>query len=335
MIIDKRKRRKEGYIMSENKILIVAHGDLDGMTSAALLAEQLGIESKDLSVVFTQPFLVDQVVIPSEIEKVYVVDLAVNNRDVEMTARFIERFGDKLVQWIDHHHGWDDKVYDKRFVIDPTAPACAAMLGNGYDTRVQDAIASDTRKLELLPTGQLIDRAIKSDMSEDGIRLWAVKLLMGAEQFRNPLEMAEKAYELVENETTRLSRGFMVDGSICYNPVDNEVIGCVAFVDTTNSTHKYDLTQLLLAGQGLAHFAVVKIVNSRDNEEMITIATKSGVNLVELFELLSGAPFRVTLPVERLEEAVEKIHGLDLFRPCNCGSGEPGSICHADTPYCG
>ena len=294
-----------------NKILIVAHGDLDGITSAALLAEQLGIEYEDLNVVFTQPFLVDKIVIPDEIEKVYVVDIAINNRDPGMTHKFIADLGDKLVRWYDHHEGWSENVmiggvdFDRdvsdmkyyNFIIDPTMSACAELLGNECDKRVRDAIIADTREGKLSLTGQLIERAVKSDMSNDTIRMWAVKLLMGDEDFRQSLEAAEQAYQLVETETDRLSQHY-------------EVKGNVACVDATESNHAYDLTQFLLAGQELATFAVVKTVNPVTNEEMVTVATNSKTNLVILFGLPSGAPFRVSLPVARLEEVLRKLEAV-------------------------
>ena len=278
-----------------NKILIVAHGDLDGITSAALLSEQLKIESEDLNVVFTQPFLVDKIIIPEEVDQVYVVDIAVNNRDREMTFNFIRSLRGKLIQWYDHHKGWN-LMTDLRMKISNDR-SCAEYIGGWElccDIRVMDAITADTRKGELSLTGQLIERAVKSDMGNDNIRMWAVKLLMGDEDYRQPLKAAERAYQLVENETDRLSHGYIVDEQ-------------VAYVDAIGSNHAYDLTQLLLAGQELATFAVVKTVNPVTSEEMVTVATKSGINLVELFGLVSGSPFRVSLPVARLEEVLRKL----------------------------
>ena len=280
--------------IKNNKILIVAHGDLDGITSAALLAEQLGIETEDINVVFTQPFLVDQVVIPDDIEEVYVVDIAINNRDPAMTFNFIRNLRGKLVRWYDHHVGWSDEDQtDNRFTLTET-PACAARIGFAHDIRVINAVIADTREGELQLDGALIDEAIKSDMSNDTIREWAVKLLMGDEDYRHPLEGAARAYTLIENETDRLSQHY-------------EVKGNVACVDATESNHSYDLTQLLLKGQELATFAVVKTINPKTKEEMVTVATKSKTNLVELFGLVSGAPFRVTLPADRLEDVIEKL----------------------------
>ena len=66
----------------------------------------------------------------------------------------------------------------------------------------------------------------------------------------------------------------------------------------------------MLAGQKLATFAVVKTINPETGEKMVTIATKSDTNLVELFGLGSGAKFRVSLPVDRLNEVLEKIGGV-------------------------
>ena len=315
-----------------NKNLIVAHGDLDGITSAALLAEKLGIETEDLNVVFTQPHMVDQVIIPDEVEKVYVVDIAINNRDPKMTEKFIANLGDKLVRWYDHHEGWD-QIADDRFCIKGNQ-SCAGMIGGvekRCDIRVADAIAADTRTGNLSANGQLIERAVKADMSNDTIRMWAVKLLMGAEEYRNPLKGMERAYQMIENETYRLAEFFEVDGDIAikYTSKQENLLetvkvagvdytGTVAFVDVSDTYAReygqeqppgrnYNLTQLLLAGQELATFAIVKTVNPISKEEMVTIATKSKTNLVELFGLVSGAPFRVTLPASRLEEVIEKL----------------------------
>lgn len=318
----------------KDNVLIVAHGDLDGIVSAALLAEQLGISAEEVQVIFTQPFLVDKVEIPDGIESVYVVDIAVNNRNPEMTKRFIADLGDRLVMWYDHHQGWADYDID-RFSIHPDQPACAVWLARRSGSqRVLDAIAADTREGKLSETGTLIEQAIKSDMSNDQIRKWAVKLLMGAEEYLYPLKGAERAYALIMNETVRLATGYVTDPQ---NKTPFKTIPAkIAFVDSTDSNHKYDLTQLLLAGQKLADFAVVKTINPQTREEMVTVATKTKVNLVELFGLPSGATFRVSLPVNRLEEVVEKLHSLTSEeRPCQCGSGEPWTICQANSPYCG
>ena len=283
--------------------LIVAHGDIDGVTSAAILFGQLGIEPEDLNVVFTQPDLVDQVVIPDEVDQVYVVDIAINNRDPEMTADFVRRLGGKLVRWYDHHQGWEDYHGDDRFTT-REGLSCASRIGLAHDIRVKDAVVADTREGELSPTGQLIERAIKSDMSNDQIRLWAVRLLMGDETCRNPLKGAERAYQMVENETKWLAGYGQVKENVWFLDVPGTYYKTYG---SDGSFHTYDLTQLLLAGQKLAEFAVVETIDHKTDEELVTVATKTKINLVELFELKSGAPFRVTLPALRLAEVIEKL----------------------------
>ena len=338
-----------------SKTLVITHGDVDGATAAALELERLGIAPENIRVIFTQPFLINKVVIPDDIEEIYVLDIAPNNRDIQMTIDFYRLIEDRLVNWYDHHEGWHSPelhiltISQGGKVIAQTARACAAMLGHSTDLRVINAIVADTREGELQLDGALIDEAIKSDMRNDEIRLAAVKLLIGDESQRLVLETAAKAYGLIQGETSYLAVCYTVDGQDNYRDHCGKVVipkGTIAFVDVPAEYVKtygqekppgrdYDLTQLLLKGQELANFAVARTI-SPDGREVVTIATKSGVNLVELFELPSGAPFRVSLPAEKLEEVVEKLHNLNLDeRPCQCGSGEPWTICHANSPYCG
>lgn len=311
--------------MSENKVLIVAHGDFDGVISAVGVAELFGITPKEIRVIFTQPFLVDKVKIPDDIEEVYVVDIAVNNRDPEMTTKFIESIGARLETWYDHHAGWSRR--GGAFAIDENFSACAEWFrqegkypGLG-PLMVVDAIAADTRKGRLSPNSLLIEQATKANMADDSIRVAAVKWLLGDESQQAILEAAAEKYVAIQKETERLSATY-------------EVSGKVAIVDARGS-HGHDLTQLLLAGQKLAEFAVAKVIDPRSKEERITVATQSGKNLVELFGLPSGAPFRVSVEAARLPEVLEKLNADQNSRPCNCGSGAKVMESHERTPFCG
>lgn len=284
-----------------DKRLFIGHGDFDGVASVALLAKQLGVSAEEIRMIFTQPFLVGKIVIPDGIEEIYVVDIAVNNRDMEMTKRFIESLGNRLIVWYDHHEGWHTPettgltIAQGGKVIAQTARACAAMLGPSSDELVQDANAADTRQGQLSPRGQLIEQATKANIADDSIRVAAVKFLLGDESQKAVLEKAAESYAEKQKATEELSATY-------------EIVGKVAVVDTRNSTHEYDLTQLLLAGQKLAKFAVAKVVNPQSKEERITIATQSGKNLVELFGLPSGATFRVSMEASRLPEVLEKLN---------------------------
>jgi len=314
------------------KITIVTHGDFDGAATAALTIARLkavGIANEnEIDVIFTQPFLVDKVVIPENTTHVFVNDLAVNNRNPQMTKNFITSLGDKLISWIDHHEGWNMIKTDNRFNIATSAPACAVIAADGslivsgtprLQELVMDAITADTRKGTLSPNGQLVEDAMKADLGNDDTRLAVVKFMLGDESQRIILETAAKAYAAVLAETHRLCGFYEVDGDIAikYTREDSEnradsnyagidYIGTCAIVDTRNSA-PHDRTKLLLIGEELATFAIVIGVSPHGGTENITIATKSDVNLVKLFNLPSGAPFRVTLPFDRLEEVAEKL----------------------------
>ncbi len=283
------------------RTVVVAHGDFDGIVSAVRLLEQLCIPAEDAKVIFTQPFLIDRVEIPDNIEHIYVVDLAVNNRDPEMTETFIESLGTRLEGWYDHHQGWwSEHVHlDGRFHIAEDAEACACLFGHGNDPLVQDAIATDTRHGELSEQAQVIEHACRADMHNDGIRVAAVKWLLGDWSQREILENAAEKYAEIQKETERLAATYEAD--------DN-----VATVDARSTpAENFDLTQLLLTGQKIAAVAAMVIhTDPRSGEKMVTVATQRKVNLVEIFGLLSGAPFRVTLPVERLEEAKKILRNL-------------------------
>lgn len=281
----------------ERRLLIVAHGDLDGIISAVLV----GLEclSRDIRIDFAQPFTVDKVEIPDDVDEVVVVDLAINNRDPLMTMSFINRLGDKLLSWTDHHQGWEpfdvDQDHYDRFEIDPKAPSCASMLGS-RGTLVEDATAADTRQGKLSWRADLIERATKANLSDNSVREAAFWWLLGDEGQFPILEKAARKYAAIQEETERLSATYQVTGQ-------------VALVDA-RSAGQYDLTQLLLAGQKLAPFAVAQTVNP-SGEEGLTIATsRKDVSLVELFGLGSGAPFRVSISADRLEEALEKLSSL-------------------------
>lgn len=290
---------------------IVAHGDLDGIVSAVQVARAcrnfpwLAEEkSRLLNVMlrgpvrttFVQPFELDKVIINDD-EQVVVVDIAVNNRDPQTTVDFIRRLGLNLDWWFDHHQGWENVLGEvanpEKFAVNPDYSSCASLIVSlteapERESEVSDAEASDTRRGSLSPKGEMVEAAIKADLKDDSIREAAFWWLLGDESQLPILEEAAERYASVQEETSRLAAGFRVTGQ-------------VAVVEAGEGSGQFDLTQLLLAGQNLAPFAVVV------SEGRLTVATKSGVNLVDAFGLPSGAPFRVTLPAERLEEVLEKL----------------------------
>lgn len=281
-----------------NKKLIIAHGDFDGIASAVGIAKQLGISAEQVRVIFTQPFLVDKVIIPDDIEEIYVVDIAVNNRDAEMTQKFIWSIQNKLFKWYDHHQGWPDQMTrESRDVFKISCKeSCAELIEGDNQLLVADAKAADTRRGKLSWQGLLIEQATKANITDDSTRVVAVKWLLGDESQKAVLEKAAEKYSAIQIETKKLVRLYRITGK-------------VAVVDTRDSIYgSFDMTQLLLDGQVKAAFAVAIFADPKKKEDRVVVATQSGKNLVDLFGLPSGAPFRVDLEVARLSEVMEKLN---------------------------
>lgn len=284
----------EKQIKQIMRTMLITHGDLDGIISAVCMVRKFELQVLTEDLIFVQPFTVDKVAIPDDMKRIFVVDVAVNNRDPKMTKDFISRIGNRLGAWYDHHEGWTDKIIggNSAFIINANAGSCAEIIG-GDPALVEDATAADTRKGILSSRAQLIEQAMKANMEDDSIRLAAYQALFGDDGAWIQLETAAKKYAEIQAETERLVATY-------------RLIGKVALVDTRKSNHPYDLTQLLLAGQKMAPFAIALTIHQQDDG--LTIATsRKDVNLVELFKLGSGAPFRVFLPAKRLKEVLTKL----------------------------
>lgn len=297
------ERRSEMAEREEKQVLVVAHGDLDGVVSAALEMKRSGLSVAKTQMVFTQPFLVDKIMISEKTEKIYVLDIAPNNRDVKMTREFIERISDRLEYWVDHHQGWRivlqelDEEEKRKFSIFENSESTARIIAvestfpSDFPVKqlVSDANASDTRQGELSERGRLIEEAIKADLSDDSVRLSAVRWIVNGcredEDYKRLLE-AQKRYQGVQEETERLASKYDIHDGI-------------AVVDVRNAVGDYDRTQLLIRGEQIAPTRTAVVLGKNpQNEEVITIATMDRkVNLVNLFGLPSGAAFRVSLPV--------------------------------------
>jgi hypothetical protein len=248
------------------------------------------------------------------------------------TLPFIRALGGRLAAWVDHHdHDRHvDFADDPRFVLATKAEhgACPEMVTaelvrqvGPIDTIVchvdldglysaakwirggiepypgadDDARAVDTRTGEPGPTGQAIDRALRSRFRDlDLKRAVVVWLVDGMRPGGHADAIAEAAAEFERRDrgTRELARRFIRRGR-------------VAYVDVGDHHRAYDKTELLLCGQREAAVAVVR------DSGMITIAAdyESGWNFVTLLGLEGGMPTRVTLPESRLDDVIAAING--------------------------
>lgn len=288
--------------MTGKKVVIVAHVDVDGVISAALLMQSFQLPFKETKIVFAHPYTVDKIVIPKSAKRVFVVDIAVSTRNPEMTKAFINRLGKRLVRWYDHHIGWTTEITgdNPAFIIGKTG-SCAELIG-GDSSLVADAIAIDTRRGEPSNRVEMLEKALKAHLDDNNIRLLAVKwLLSGDEVMERALNKAAKKYAGIQAETDQLAETYKISGN-------------VAQVDARNSKRSYDLTQLLLVGQRRAQFAVALTKTSRGEEKIAISTFCKDVNLVKLFELPSGASFRIHLPASQfsVSEILKKLQSVVL-----------------------
>ena len=300
------------------KILLIAHGDLDGIISAALEIQNICRHKNldlneilsQLIIEFVQPYKLEKIGIPMNIEEIYIVDIGINSQDPNMTRDFIGKIGQRLIRWCDHHQGWSNLLPEmpeeirNKFMIDENALACALII-NASSKLTEDAIAADTREKELSDTGKLLDQALKSDPGNYNIKIAVVKYLLGDERYRCFLKNAAYQYRTVQLPVTQQ---LIVENCRVENGI--------AVVDVRNATKPYDRTLLSMLAKNLSPTGTVILLRKDQRGETMLIATsQEGIDLTKIFGLLGGHPNRILVPVSewianeairRLKEALNK-----------------------------
>lgn len=242
------------------------------------------------------------------------------------TQRFIERLGDRLAAWVDHH----DSDHHARFAHDPRFRlarkaehgACPEMVdpdvvarAGHVDTIVchgdfdglasaakwirggrepypgcdDDARAIDTRTGLPSEIGARFDRAIRARPRDPELALAIVSLLAaGLEGDFTTIDEAGGALAPLEARAEALADG--------YRALTDDIVLVEAEGD-------YDRTLLLLLGQQRATIAVVV------DRDTATFAAPydSGINFLERFGLSGGMPTLVSLHRARLSEALQRL----------------------------
>ena len=250
----------------------------------------------------------------------------------ELTTKpFIDRLGDRLAAWIDHHdhERHVDFANDPRFMLCTKAEhgACPEMvtpelvrhtgpidtilthvdldglyaaakwiLGGEepYAGADDDARAVDTRIGTPGPIATRIDRALRAKFRDDQLKRAIVHFLVAGMKPGPHDEVIDEAaaeFERRDACTQDLIKRFTIRGR-------------VAVVDTAGLAGQFDKTDLLLAGQGKAPVSIVR------DSGMLTIAAAfdSGWDFVSMFELGGGMPTRVTIPEQKLDDVIARIN---------------------------
>jgi hypothetical protein len=259
--------------------IVVSHGDLDGIISASILSINYNIPPENI--IFTQPFLLDKITIQEDVEEIYIVDMAVNNRNPEATREFIEKYKYKIRLWVDHHEGHKllKEWLGEERVISGDSPSCPQLMRESGFTVPEEWVAAANaadRPTEYKETelSIFLNRALKYGiLSEDEeLKEMIMKTIV------RYLEIEENTIESA-GEIQELS-GFRY--KVGYIKLERE--------------KKVDITKLFMLGYKQYDIVIIQKYNKED-EEVTLIGTKlKEINLVSIFNLKSGAPFRISLP---------------------------------------
>jgi hypothetical protein len=282
--------------------IVVSHGDLDGIISAATISVNYNIPVENI--IFTQPFLLDKIPIAEDVGEIYVVDIAVNNRNPDMTKEFIERYRDKISSWIDHHEGYQllKEWLGEDKVIAGDSPSCPQLMKERFTVPEEwvDAANAADRPTEYKETelSRFLNRALKYGiLSEDEeLKEMIMKTIVRylVKSYKNEdyveeerlLEEYGKLYEEIEENTIETAGEIQEIAGFKYK---------VGYIKLEREK-KVDITKLYMLAYKRYDIVIIQKYNKED-EEITLIGTKlKEINLVQIFDLKSGAPFRVSLP---------------------------------------
>lgn len=272
---------------------IIAHGDGDG-TIAAAVCRKAGAEGR---LITTQPFLLHKL---SDLTgPTVVVDIAVDNKDPQATVEWAKRNAENIVAWVDHHSGGETlaEILGNRFIYNSAMPSCPALMAeHDFDVPVEWVAAANAcdRPTEYAATAlstrynSAFKVALVALQNGDRIAVVAVQgnfieeLVTGAE---SPLiTKRAAAYPALATATNAAFERLA------------ELIPGVVYVDVPEGQGGVDLTSLLVRGYKKAPIVVISTTSAQNGEPIIVVATdRKDMNLVQVFGLGSGAPFRVIL----------------------------------------
>lgn len=245
----------------------------------------------------------------------------------KVTAPFLRGLGSRLAMWIDHHDHARHADYadDPRFILRTKAEhgACPEMVTpervaaagavdticchvdfdglcsaakwirggvEPYPGADDDARAIDTRMGTPSDRANLLDRALRGEPRDDGMKGLMVRYLAEGAQDADMARRFEKAAKSVvarESESRKLATRY-------------EIRGRVAVCDARQRDRPYEKTFLLLLGQELAPISLVH------DESTVTAAARfdSGIDLLSLLGLDGGMPTRVSVAAHKLDEVL-------------------------------
>lgn len=219
------------------KMLIIAHGDVDGVISAVIAARALG---DDPTFLFSGPRSIHRTLatIPPGSGRIVLVDIGVNANRLDELERQLKRLRESgwSVTWIDHHQWPEGAVerlskYADRVVVRPAPSAARVVLeelgGNGYGrklVKIADDADTATYRTELARMYRpltrirsrreyLLRRLLEGRLSDPKITEW------GTESVDTEKRAVEEALARAEVRVTKSGRRYaLIDLRPCGGP---------------------------------------------------------------------------------------------------------------------
>ncbi len=99
---------------------------------------------RNVTVIEVQPCQIKQVVVPAEINGIYIGGLGLKNCPVQSLRAFIKKFSDKIAFWADNHPQHEEikelKQGDKKYLyydaLDDQAPSCTSLLNKIWGDKI-------------------------------------------------------------------------------------------------------------------------------------------------------------------------------------------------------
>lgn len=301
-IIEKLFNPKSQY---EN-VLILGHGDLDGIASVVAMYEILKPIANHIEKVFTLPHRINQHTACDGYDLIVLVDLAINNRSPQMSFNFMNKYRDKVV-WIDHHYlsrRLREKVEDYEQYINRRRKSNLELMWELFPDQKYSPKTEELMRLgHLTDQGDgdnLFNKALKVNLKAEETRYeifdYCIRAKEGLEMERQILERLnykKTRYEEVEENSKEAIKKF------------GKFFDRIAIVDIIDySAHTVDKTLIPFLLYEEYDVVVTKYLekkkrkaNKRKLREYLTIsvAPNCKLNILEVFDLEVGAKFRITI----------------------------------------
>jgi len=290
-----------------DNVLILCHGDLDGIGSGLAIYDIIRHNAKNVEKLFTLPHRIGEHTHTDVYDLIILADIAINNRSVEMAFNFIKKNHHKML-WIDHHYlsrNLKNRIKEYPHVLIERRKSCIQFIRELFPNfRWSKKVATMMDFGHLTDQGygsNIYNKALKVNLraeeTRDEIWRWAVKLRGGEEErwCYERLEYKERRY--IDLETN--SQNAIDKLGLFHNK-----IAIVDIINYSESTVDKTLIPFLLYDK--YDVVVTKYLEKKRKEDRndkrklreyltISVAPKCRLNLLKVFNLESGAEFRITI----------------------------------------